>query len=215
MTPIEDSSPPALAPRRSLVAETGIVMAICLIPFMVAWAINGGLSLRHSDGIAQRHIGPFELQNQSGAKVSSSSLTGKIWLANFIFVQCSSTCEDVNRATLRLLHDERFSQIGFVSFSIDPEDKPAALARYLERFSDEKCDRWSVLAADQETFPDVCVAMGLAKSAEAVRKGQLPLSTQTYLIDRDGSVIADFDMLDAKGREAARNRLLQLSGNQE
>lgn len=215
MNPVESSSSETLAPRRSFAIETGVVMAICLIPFVIAWAVNGGFSLRHAGEGTHRHIGQFELQNQSGTKVSSSSLAGNIWLANFIFVQCSSTCEDSNRATLKLLGDERFEQVDFVSFSVDPADAPAALARYVERFGDHKCDHWSVLAADQKTFPDVCVAMGLAKSADAVRKGQLPLSAQTYLIDRDGSVIAEFDMLNAKSRETLHKQLLQLAGNPE
>jgi len=91
----------------------------------------------------------FAAVERSGRGVSEQDFLGKVWIANFIFTNCTATCP-IQTATLARLQAQFASQqaIRFVSVTIDPEhDTPEVLRRYAERFGADP-NRWLFLTGD-------------------------------------------------------------------
>jgi len=77
-------------------------------------------------------VPPFALMDQTGAPFGSKDLSGKVWIASFVYTTCPGPCP---RVVERLAHTQ--SRLGnepdlaIVSFSVDPAaDTPDVLATY-------------------------------------------------------------------------------------
>ncbi len=94
----------------------------------------------------------FTLTERSGRPVGRDDLRGSVWIANFIYTQCTDTCPLQSQALATV--QERFreaSGIRLVSITVDPEhDTPAVLRRYAERYG--ATDRWWFLTGDKRTI---------------------------------------------------------------
>lgn len=90
----------------------------------------------------------FSLTERSGRRVTLDDLRGYVWVADFIYTECTETCptQSLQLATLQ----RRFSaaaELRLVSVTVDPEhDKPDVLRRYAERYG--ATDRWWFLTGD-------------------------------------------------------------------
>ena len=79
----------------------------------------------------------FRLTSQDGRPYGSEELRGKVWVANFIFTSCTSSCP---RLTSKMAIVQRRirntdESVHLVSFSVDPDnDTPARLAAYAEQY---------------------------------------------------------------------------------
>ena len=79
----------------------------------------------------------FHLTAQDGQPFDSHVLTGKIWVADFIYTTCPGPCprmtsqmKEVQNAILKM------PDVKLVSFTVDPErDTPAVLAAYAKSAS--------------------------------------------------------------------------------
>jgi protein SCO1/2 len=68
--------------------------------------------------------------------VTLADLLGTVWIANFIYTQCTETCP-VQSLQIRRLQDEfaGVPDLRFVSITVDPDrDTPAVLRQYAERY---------------------------------------------------------------------------------
>jgi cytochrome oxidase Cu insertion factor (SCO1/SenC/PrrC family) len=95
----------------------------------------------------------FAAVERSGRRVSERDLLGKVWIANFIFTNCTATCP-IQTATMARLQAQLASQqdIRFVSVTIDPErDTPEVLTRYAQRFGADP-NRWLFLTGKEEAL---------------------------------------------------------------
>ncbi len=75
----------------------------------------------------------FTFVDQSGASFSSGAMTGKVWVANFIFTRCPNICPKFT-AKMGALQDKSakdLESLQLVSFTVDPEhDTPEVLLAY-------------------------------------------------------------------------------------
>jgi len=95
----------------------------------------------------------FSLTERSGRQVSLADLFGKVWIANFIYTQCTETCP-IQTAQLARLQTEFVGaeNLRLVSITVDPErDTPATLSRYAERYGAHP-DRWLFLTGDKRAI---------------------------------------------------------------
>jgi len=92
----------------------------------------------------------FSLTERSGRRVTLADLRGKVWIANFIYTQCTETCPLQSAVVARL--QTEFGQeedLRLVSITVDPErDTPAVLSRYAERYAADPV-RWLFLTGDK------------------------------------------------------------------
>jgi protein SCO1 len=104
----------------------------------------------------------FDLIDQTGRPFSSSHLTGKVVVANFVFTTCTDICPLLT-ATMAQVRD-RLKQANLlgekaaiVSFSVDPEnDTPAALTAYGERFGANPAE-WRFLTGDRRAIDELLI----------------------------------------------------------
>lgn len=93
----------------------------------------------------------FTLTERSGKPITLADLSGKIWIADFIYTTCTDTCP-LQSAEMAKLQAELADVKNFrlVSISVDPtKDTPAVLKQYAARFKAD-AERWLFLTGDKE-----------------------------------------------------------------
>ena len=131
------------------------------------------------------HVPDFHLVSQSGAAFDRQSLDGKIWIADFIFTNCTSSCP---RMTSRLSHVQpllaEFPDVRIVSFSVDPKrDTPQALTDYASRYHAQP-GLWYFLTGDQKVLDALDRRAFMLGDVD----GSLEPSTRFVLVDRQGKI---------------------------
>jgi protein SCO1 len=131
-----------------------------------AWAIRGDAPLEFlrfwerpgQDGAALEALGlygevpDFTLMDRSGRTVARADLLGHVWLANFVYTQCTETCPLQSAVVARLQREFGQPELRFVSITVDPErDTSAALAHYAERYGADPV-RWLFLTGDKRAI---------------------------------------------------------------
>lgn len=104
-------------------------------------------------------IPDYQLVNEFGVPFGSDDLRGRIYLANFIFTSCPSTCPAQTEAMKKIQKRVRGlgSSIALVSFTVDPyTDTPEVLYRYA-RQNQANPHVWSFLTGTEEELHDLLV----------------------------------------------------------
>jgi cytochrome oxidase Cu insertion factor (SCO1/SenC/PrrC family) len=143
----------------------------------------------------------FSLVERSGKKAGLGDLRGKIWIADFIYTNCTDTCPLQTAAMAKL--QERWMKDGhlkLVSFSVDPErDTPEVLSRYAERYkADEK--RWWFLTGAKEQITRL-VQDGFRLSAvpateDGAQSSLVFHSSRFVLVDQEAQIRGYYDSRD-------------------
>jgi protein SCO1/2 len=92
----------------------------------------------------------FELTSESGEPFRSAALTGKVWVANFIFTTCHGPCPRMSSQMRHLQNKLAGTEdVHLLSFTVDPaNDTPPALAAYARQFGADPA-RWTFLTGDK------------------------------------------------------------------
>lgn len=95
----------------------------------------------------------FALTERSERRVTRGDLLGKVWIANFIYTQCTETCPIQSAQVARLQAEFAGKEdLWFVSITVDPErDTPQILARYAERYGADPV-RWLFLTGEKRAI---------------------------------------------------------------
>lgn len=89
----------------------------------------------------------FTFINQDGEEFGLADLEGKVWLADFIFTNCTTVClpMSTNMSQIQDLLEQEGLDIPIISFTVDPDyDSPEVLKAYGERYGAD-FDRWQFL----------------------------------------------------------------------
>jgi protein SCO1/2 len=127
----------------------------------------------------------FELTDQSGQPFDSSTLSGHVWVADFIYTTCPGPCPMMSSKMSRLQASTAgMPDVRLVSFTVDPEhDTPAVLAEYGKHFNAEPA-RWRFLTGDRARLN----ALGMDAFHLNHVDGSLIHSTRFALVDRHGRI---------------------------
>lgn len=132
----------------------------------------------------------FTLSDQTGNSFDSRSLDGHVWVANFFFTTCPSTCLAQNRRLAELQHEPELADVRFVSITCDPDtDTPEVLADYAARFEADP-SRWKFCTGPL----DYIQRIGRDMMGLAVRHNTH--SERAIVIDRSGKVRGRFLVTD-------------------
>lgn len=95
----------------------------------------------------------FSLEERSGRPFQLSDLRGNIWIASFIFTNCTEACPLITAKMAALQTDlQGVSLVRLVSITLDPErDTVAVLTRYAERFGADP-RRWLFLTGEKPSI---------------------------------------------------------------
>ncbi|WP_372715923.1 FG-GAP-like repeat-containing protein [Novipirellula sp.] len=104
-------------------------------------------------------VPPFTLTDQSGRQFSRDQLSGKVWVATFIFTRCGMTCPAQTAAFAelqqKLKSDNAWGVTELVSFTVDPEfDTPHVLTQYGKK-SHADFEHWHFLTGDRGVLWDL------------------------------------------------------------
>ncbi|MBI5432503.1 MAG: SCO family protein [Planctomycetes bacterium] len=130
----------------------------------------------------------FAFTDQHGRPIGPQELRGTVWVANFVFTQCTSICPTMSGKMVRLQRTLAEPELRFVSFSVDPKnDTPEVLASYAERWSPGET-RWVLLATDDAGLERTARAIGVAVEASDDAENPILHSNRFFLIDPRGVV---------------------------
>ncbi len=143
----------------------------------------------------------FTLTNQQRDEISLSDLSGKVWVADFIFTNCPTICPIMTKEMATLQSEFSASDVNFISFTVDPErDTSEVLANYAKQFgADEKT--WHFLTGEKEQIYQL--ANNGFKLAAAQHDGVFPHSRKFVLVSPDGEIYGYYD----SHSEAAMSKL--------
>jgi protein SCO1/2 len=131
-------------------------------------------------------VGDFALTDQSNQSfLSTNTLRGKVWIADFIFTNCAGPCPRMSaqmRQVATSLQD--MQDLRLVSFTVDPaRDTPEVLAKYAERYQAPP-GVWFFLTGSQTTLNNLARNVFMLGDVN----GDLQHSTRFVLIDKKSRV---------------------------
>lgn len=96
-------------------------------------------------------VGDFKLVNQLGDTISQKNLEGKIYVADFFFVNCPGICVKMAKQMQRVYKAyENIADVKIVSYTVNPEaDSVAVLLDYAQKLSVKNHALWSFLTGDK------------------------------------------------------------------
>lgn len=141
-------------PLKSVLGLAGTLAGVFVVALLVWAAWIERKSVLPDQGNLARisvygHVPAFSLTERSGRHVTLDDLRGLVWVAGFIYTECTETCPTQSLAFARL-EREFADAAGFrlVSITVDPtHDTPEILRRYAERYG--ASDRWWFLTGDK------------------------------------------------------------------
>jgi protein SCO1/2/putative membrane protein len=136
----------------------------------------------------------FSLTERTGKPIHKSDLTGKVWVAAFIFTRCSGPCTQVSGTMARLQQDLAGSKdVVLVSFSVDPEyDTPKVLSEYAKKFGADP-ERWLfVTGKPKQVYGLIREGFRLTarpnEGADRTPGNEIMHDTRLAVVDRRGAI---------------------------
>ena len=147
----------------------------------------------------------FHLMDQGAQAFDHTTFQGKVWVANFIFTRCGSTCPMQTKALVDIQANLRSSatlaEVRLVSFTVDPEyDTPPVLAEYGKSFGADPA-RWKFVTGTREALWTLSKEGFKLDVGEDAKTVAMPIyhSARMVLVDGHGQIRGYFDGLDEQG----------------
>lgn len=152
----------------------------------------------------------FTLTERSGQPFDSTTMRGKVWVADFFFATCPGICTALSAEAQKVhVATAGLADVRLVSISTDEKDTPEVLRDYAKRHNAD--DRWFFLTgkkADVFRLGNDGFKLVLADNTAVDAKEQFIHSGMLVLIDRAGMIRGYYDAVGPKAEEN-RQRLLR------
>ena len=156
---------------------------------------------------------PFEYLNQDSIMVTSESMKGKVWIADFFFTSCPTICPTMTTQMKRLsaMTADLEKEIQFMSFSINPtNDQPHVLRRYQKKHGID-AKNWYFFTGDEAATHELGTEYFLVNAdADGKSPGGFAHSPAFTLVDRSGYVRGVYDGTDTKQVDQLEKDVRQL-----
>jgi protein SCO1/2 len=130
----------------------------------------------------------FEFTDQNGKSLTRDDLLGKVWIADFIFVNCAGPCPIMTSKLADVQKQVARPDVKLISFSVDPErDTPAVLKEYAHRFGADE-SRWHFLTGEKQKIYQTAADMKIT-AVPATDDAPIIHSELFLLVNRDGNVV--------------------------
>ena len=167
---------------------------ILLIVLVLSACSGGGFKADY-----KLDVEPFAFTNQHNEEVTLDDLEGEVWLAQFVFTNCTSVCGPMmnNMAELQdELGKENVEDYKIVSFTVDPKfDSPEALKSYLDEYAPSDESKWEMLTGyKQEEIAEIAkksfatMVIPATESSDQVTHG-----INFALVNQEGVVVKLYD----------------------
>ncbi len=160
------------------------------LPFYDPADVNPDLVEPAIRGVGKGHtIADYSLTDQKGEVFQSTSMKGKVWMADFFFTTCPSICK--NMAVQKQFLQDAFADqplFQIVSHSVNPEkDSVSVLAEYAN-LNNVDYTKWKLLTGEKSEI------YTLARTSFLVARAP------TESIEHDFIHTENFVLIDQKGR---------------
>ncbi len=153
------------------------------------------VSCAHKSDLPSFGVVPdFQLLDQTGQSfLSKQKLDGHVWVANFIFTNCTGPCPRMSTQMNQVQKAMSGApDVRYVSFTIDPaRDTPEVLAQYGKRYQADP-SRWYLLTGTQAELR----RLNLDTFHLGDVNGSLEHSTRFVLIDQKSRIRGYYDSSD-------------------
>jgi protein SCO1/2 len=133
----------------------------------------------------------FAYLNQDSIMIKSSSMKGKIWIAEFFFTSCPTICPTMTKQMIRLNNDTKDIEnyLQFMSFSINPKnDTPSELRKYIVK-NKITAKNWQFFTGNEAATHDLGINyFQIFAGQDAESEGGYAHSGAFTLVDREGYV---------------------------
>ena len=138
----------------------------------------------------------FTMTDSSARPFQSTSLAGKVWIADFIYTTCPAACPMMS-SKMSGIHKQLAGQpdVRIVSFSVDPlHDTPQALKQFGSRYGGAT-DDWIFLTGT----PDSVHLLAYTTFHVGDVLGKIEHSTKFILVDKRGHIRGYYSSIDPEG----------------
>ncbi len=138
----------------------------------------------------------FTMTDSAGRPFQSTTLAGKVWVADFIYTTCPAACPMMS-SKMRGIHQRIAGQpdVRIVSFSVDPlHDTPEALKQFGARYGGATGD-WIFLTGT----PDTVHLLAYTTFHVGDVLGKIEHSTKFILVDKRGHIRRYYSSIDPEG----------------
>jgi len=184
------------APTRSGIVWKTTLILIPIVTLAVLLCLRNVevTALRQRSISAYGTVPGFQLTNQNGQPFGSAQLSGKIWIADFIYTTCPGPCPMISSRMSELQKPLQKTDVHLVSFSVDPDkDTPEVLRGYADKLQAEP-GRWDfVTGAKSAIYKLSHDGFKLAVSDGRDAQGIPVHSTRMVLVDRHGQIRGYYD----------------------
>lgn len=189
------------APKRGTAWKVTLILIPVLTAAVLFWLRQLQVNALSNRPLpAYGNVPAFQLVNQDGQSFGSQQVSGKIWIADFIFTTCPGPCPIISTRMSELQKPLAKSDVHLVSFTVDPEkDTPEVLRLYADKLRKEPL-RWDFLTGPLATIASLSrdgFKLGLS-DGESAETGPIH-STRFVLVDRHGSIRGYYDALAPDG----------------
>lgn len=176
-----------------MIREVCLLKKVFYIIFLSFILILSACSSTPKSGHA---IKGFNYTNQDGESFGLEDLKGKVWVADFVFTNCTTVCPPMSANMSQLQDDVKkagLEEVHFVSFSIDPEiDTPEVLKKYGEAFGAD-FSTWHFLTGYTQKEIEDYVPKNFKTIVKKPRDDdQVIHGVSFYLLNKNGEIIADY-----------------------
>ena len=181
--------------RGGIVWKTTLILIPILTLGVLLWVRNVEVTaLRQRSISAYGSVPGFQLTNHNGQPFGSAQLSGKIWIADFIYTTCPGPCPMISGRMSELQKPLDKTDVHLVSFSVDPEkDTPEVLRGYADKLQAEP-GRWDFLTGAKSAIYKLSHdGFKLAVSDGGDAQGIPVHSTRMVLVDRHGQIRGYYD----------------------
>lgn len=138
----------------------------------------------------------FALTEATGTTLRRADLSGKVWIASFIFTRCGEACPMMMRKETHLQSELPLrDDLRLVSFSVDPDwDTPKVLTDYAHVFGADR-GRWLFLTGDKKQVYHLATEGFRLATVDTDPAKEMPIlhSTKLVLVDRHGAIRGYYD----------------------
>ena len=129
-------------------------------------------------------VSPFTLTDQTGAEFKSDSLSGHVWVANFMFTNCPGPCPRMSSQMHQVQTALAGQDVRLVSITVDPDrDTPQVIAKYAAFYS-ARPGVWYFLTGPRATLNHLGQDVFKLNAVD----GSLDHSTRFTLVDRNSQI---------------------------
>ena len=127
----------------------------------------------------------FSMVDSTGKKFGNDDLKGKVWVADFMYVHCTTQCPLMTHAMEKVQEHWKGKGVHFVSFTMDPSDTPQELAKYAKDYGADP-STWSFLTGKSEDVTRL--AKNGFKLAASQENSDFIHSIRFTLVDKKGRI---------------------------